>query len=1205
MNEQKRKRFEETLTKAFDHDRYVQFLKELLDNLQIVAPNKEIKPYSTFSAAIDHYRHIGNYTGQDKSKVALFSVCLKNDKNLENARSMQRAFVKTLLENSNCAGALVAFYTADDLDKWRLSLVRMDYEFSKGKLSAKLTPAKRYSYLVGDGEPCHTAQERLYPIFVADDLNPSLDELEEAFSVEAVTKDFFDQYREKYLDLKEFLDGNPEFTAEAKSRGFDSEQFAKKLMGQIVFLYFIQKKGWLGVNAFPFKLTEREYKTAFYRSGQKSKELMPFDYKQMADGFFYRDNKALLSLSSEDETMLSTLVKGDAWGDGPKDFMRQIFEGCRSAGKNFFDDYLEPLFYTGLNQNRGDNAFFPPLHRRIPFLNGGLFEEMEGYDWRNNDFRIPNTLFSNADTKGKRDADGILDVFDRFNFTMAEDEPMEREVAIDPEMLGKVFENLLDVTDRKSKGAFYTPREIVHYMCQETIINYLVSKTGIDDKDIRKFILYGEYFRDEDTKKTLPIDNVTGELLHGDEVYYHKHHMEFDKTKNLEMPASIFSYRDGVNRLQEIDTLLANVKVLDPAVGSGAFPVGMLTEIIKARDTITSYMIIDMNGYQRLSYRSMRNSYRLKRETIKNSIFACDIEASATDITKLRLWLSLVIDNQIMPENNDEFGYTTKPRELPNLDCNIICGNSLSNRFEGVDLITENSILGNITDGRQGSIYDQRVGVLINNLIELQAKLYEEKDHTAKDSLKEQIQSIYDEIILEQIGLSGDLADRYYRSQQEVSKPFILWQLYFPKVFSENGGFDIAIGNPPYGAKLSTQDKAYYKKEYSDVHMRTPDTYNYFISKTLRLLRNGGTVSFIVPSTLLYQNEYEKTRSFLYRTNSLKCVINIGDNVFEKADVPTCIFVAQKSKQDTYSVNYADYRYVPNNQIVWGAYSEGIPVEVLDDTPGHVFGVNKSGSDLLKKVKEKSVLVDDIADEVAAGISTGGNGVFCVSKSFICEHGLETEIIHPMLAGKIIDSYRTFWTDEYIIYSTKDTNTPQYPNLYEYLLPFEEKLSKKRETRKGMLPWWCLHWPRTPKLYEGTKIVMRQTSDSIRATIDEQGFYALNSLLVLKLKENCGFDYWYVLAVLNSRLNNYIYQSLTQEKGRAFAEVKPKNVRKLYIPKISPEQQTEYVAIARKITDKEIDLNDGMRRIDEMIYSLYGFTDEEIRQIENQEIENG
>ena len=194
MTEQKQKIFEGTLTQAFDHDRYVKFLRELLDNMQIVAPNKELRPWNTFSAAVDHYRHIGNYVGEDNNKVALFSVCLKNDKNLENARSMQRAFVKTLLESSDCAGALVAFYTSGDLDKWRLSLVRMDYEFSKGKLSEKLTPAKRYSYLVGKGEPCHTAQERLYPIFVEDDLDPSLDELEEAFSVEAVTKDFFDKY---------------------------------------------------------------------------------------------------------------------------------------------------------------------------------------------------------------------------------------------------------------------------------------------------------------------------------------------------------------------------------------------------------------------------------------------------------------------------------------------------------------------------------------------------------------------------------------------------------------------------------------------------------------------------------------------------------------------------------------------------------------------------------------------------------------------------------------------------------------------------------------------------------------------------------------------------------------------------------------------------------------------------------------------------
>ena len=146
--------------------------------------------------------------------------------------------------------------------------------------------------------------------------------------------------------------------------------------------------------------------------------------------------------------------------------MRDIFKANQSTGKNFFDEVLEPLFYTALNVDRSrKNDLYSRLNLRIPFLNGGLFEELDNYDWQKNNFSIPNEIFSNADIKG-READGILDIFDRYNFTINEDEPTEREVAIDPEMLGKVFENLLDSGTRKSKGAFYTPREIVHYMCR-------------------------------------------------------------------------------------------------------------------------------------------------------------------------------------------------------------------------------------------------------------------------------------------------------------------------------------------------------------------------------------------------------------------------------------------------------------------------------------------------------------------------------------------------------------------------------------------------------------------------------------------------------------------------------------------------------------------------------------------------------------------
>lgn len=1174
MTEQKKKIFEGTLTSAFDHDSYVQFLRELLDNMQLVAPNKEIKPYSTFSAAIDHYRHIGNYVGTDKNKVALFSICLKNDKNLENARSMQRAFVKTLLENSDCAGALVAFYTLGDLAKWRLSLVRMDYEFSKGKLSEKLTPAKRYSYLVGDKEPCHTAQERLYPIFVADDLDPSLDELEEAFSVEAVTKDFFDQYREKYLDLKEFLDGNEEFIAEAESRGFNSEQFAKKLMGQIVFLYFIQRKGWLGVNAFPFKLTEREYKSGFYRSGKKPKELMPYVYKQMQDGFFYRDNKALLSLTPEDETLLSTLVKGDAWGDGPKDFMRQIFEGCKNAGKNFFDDYLEPLFYTGLNQNRGDNAFFPPLHRCIPFLNGGLFEEMEGYDWRNNDFRIPNELFSNADTKG-RDADGILDVFDRYNFTMAEDEPMEREVAIDPEMLGKVFENLLDVTDRKSKGAFYTPREIVHYMCQETIINYLANKTGIPEEDIQKFILYGEYFRDEDTKKTLPIDNETGQLLRGDEIYYHKYHMEFDKAKDLEIPASIFCYKSNVNRLQEIDDLLANVRVVDLAVGSGAFPLGMLTEIIKARDTITTYMIIDMNGYQRLSYRSMRNSYRMKRETIKNSIFACDVEASATDITKLRLWLSLVIDNQIMDQENDEFGYTTKPRELPNLDCNIICGNSLMEQFCGIKLITKSSALNNLPQISQTNLFDETVATTINKLIELQSRLYDEKDHVEKNALKDQIQEIYDRLILEQIGNGGEVAEAYYKAIQQPSRPFVLWQMYFPRVFRDNGGFDIVIGNPPYVdseemTRSMPEEREIYTKSFKCAKGNW-DLFVLFIEKGFNLLRKNGVISFIVPNKLV-SAPYTVAIRKLMAENSVQEMRDYSDvNVFKSAAVYPVVFRVKASSPDRSVIMdvMEDMEHVANHNVIeQGKFYQDIDWDKY-------FHSSQIDLDIIDKMNRFPKLGDIAKVNGAATV----NEAYLV-KEFIFDGSDAEADVKKFINTGGIDPYK----------STHGKTPIRYlKGSYEYPLVHTDDLKNMSEKRFAES--------------NAEKIIIGGMTKILECYYDAGEYLAGKSTTLVYGCEHLK----YIIAVLNSRLMTYFYQVFYNSMSLAggFYRIGAPQVKLL--PIAFPENGSKIAEIEEQVDSIQQLLaknsydaaSEIMKAIDSTIYQIYGLSEMEIESVES------
>ena len=1198
MNDKKRTIFEETLTQAYSYESYRRFLGELLNHVQF-KPQIAKEPYNTFSVAIKNYVHIGDYEGGDHQKIALFSVCLKNDKSIENARSMQRTFVKSLLENSNCAGALVAFYTDAAPSRWRLSMVRMDYGFTNGKISVELTPAKRYSYLVGEGEPCHTAKERLYPIFVEDDVDPGLDDLEEAFSVEAVTKEFFAQYREKYLSVKEFLEHNTDFVREATSRGFNSEQFAKKLMGQLVFLYFIQKKGWLGVNAFPKILSERAYKDAFFQPGQKPKELMPRVYRKDATGEIRLDASAFRGLSADDEIALSKIVQGGAWGDGPKDFMRQLFNDCKKRGKNFFDDYLEPLFYEGLNQNRGDEAFFLPLHSRIPFLNGGLFEELEGYDWKNNDFCIPDELFSNADENG-RDADGILDVFDRYNFTMVEDEPMEREVAVDPEMLGKVFENLLDVKDRKSKGAFYTPREIVHYMCQESLIRYLSHKTGIADGDIRKFILYGEYFREEDVKKTKPVYQ-DGK----------KHHV-FDKNKVLEMPETIFSYQKNVNRLQELDDLLANVTVLDPAVGSGAFPLGMLTEIVKARETLTSYMSIELNRFQKHTLRSDRNTYRMKRETIKNSIFACDLEASASDITKLRLWLSLVIDNQIRAEENEEFGYTTKPRELPNLDCNIICGNSLVDAFHGIKLITENSALGNLSAMRQGALlYDDHFATQIHRLISMQDCLYDEKTRVEKERIKKEIQEIYDETILTNLNGSQQAMNAYYECKNDVTKPFILWQLMFPKVFRDNGGFDIVIGNPPYiqlqtkiddntGEKLGDQ----FAELGFQTFAKTGDIYCLFYEKGYQLLSRGGVLTYITSNKWMRAGYGEKLRSFFaQRTNPVRLIDFGKQKIFASATVDVNILMFTKSENKEQTLACTVRESCPSNLSVYIEQNSLLSSFAGKDSWTIMSAIEQN---IRKKIQASGIALSNWNLAINYGIKTGCNEAFLISTSkkeeLIAADPKSAELIRPILRGKDVKRYSYAFADLWLITThngIKSKNIPpihveDYPAIHKHLDDYYPQLIKRAD--KGDTPYNLRNCVYMNEFFK-QKIIWGNLALSAQFAWAEEGYFinAPSSMIVPGNK--------YLLAVLNSKLTDWYIRQLGVTRNGGYFEYKPMFIEQLPVPMIDEDAQVPYIRLVDKILEEKRALNDTQfleSEINRLVYALYHLSEEEILYIEAQ-----
>lgn len=1122
---------------------------------------------------------------------------------------------KALIERGGCAAAIVAFFTEEDATKWRLSFIRMNYEFSKGKITEKLTPAKRYSYLVGKGEPCHTAKQRLYPIFMEDNANPGIDDLEEAFSVEKVTNEFFNLYKEKYIELKEYLESNEDFMNEAAYRNFTSDQFAKKLMGQIVFLYFIQKKGWLGVEAIPVILTEKQYKNAFFARGTKSREIVLKVYAQQSDGTYRIVFKELQALSDEDEETLAGIVKGKPWGTGPKDFMRKIFDGCIDSGKNYFDDYLEPLFYTGLNRNRGENGFYAPLHRRIPFLNGGLFEQLDNYEWENNNFNIPNELFSNVATKG-READGILDIFDRYNFTMNEDEPMEREVAIDPEMLGKVFENLLDVKDRKSKGAFYTPREIVHYMCQETLINHLVTKTELPEEDIREFVLYGDLMKDEDTAKSTREGN-----------------------KEMLISPRIFDLSSGTNRLKELDDILANVKVADLAVGSGAFPLGMLNEIVKARETISAYMAIGMDGFHKKSFYAYdRQPYALKVNTIKNCIFACDIEPSAVDIAKLRLWLSIVIDDEIVENaGNGEFNEHTKPRQLPNLDCNIICGNSLIDEFEGFPLITESVLLHNESENRQQNIFQSSVDGLISKLIELQDKLFFIKDHNEKEQTKQEIQKIYDDIILGQIQGNPDMIEDYYNTQTMASKPFILWQLYFPRVFRDNGGFDIVIGNPPYLKEIDYKEifatvlSTEFGKKYGEGKM---NFWYFFFHKGMNLLNKSGLISFIAPNYFVAGAGASKLNNRLINNTLIKTYIDFNKTkVFETADVQCMIFVCAKaSVVDVAFKAYFLKHKIDREQI-------GLVINNLDasseitvykienqkdiyTSDGRVNFANAEYAELLNKIETKksskklfkatqgivenpsTLNKKNIASVAEKGIDTSdycvGDEVFVLSKNKVDALALnEDEVDFLREYHEPNEVHRYFCNPDfgkYLLYICKDncTDINKYPNIKQHLEKYRPFMEMRRETQKGSIQWYQLHWPRKAGLFDGEKVVFPQMCARPTFAYSRTPFYVNMSTNIVVACDDC-VDLKVLTAVLNSKLAHFYLLHRAKNRGIgldiAVAVIDNFPIDETIFNDEELRKQAEEVI---KKAEQGIEYQENDRIIDNLIFKLYGINEQEI-----------
>ena len=818
-----------------------------------------------------------------------------------------RNLVKSFI-NPNWGEFDAALVVFDSGSVWRLSFVC--------DIKGENTAAKRFTYVFGESDNYYNTPVGRFDALQRNGI--SFENIKDAFSVERLNKDFFNGYKERYV---KFLNHINEDTKE-------NRDYVKKLLGRLVFLQFLQKKGWMGVPA-----------------------------------------------------------NQQGWNGGDKFYLNHLIENYEGNDR-LLSDVLEPLFFNTLNERRTNDLADSRLGEniKIPYLNGGLFDK-DDLDKKDIDF--PYDYFKE-----------LMDFFAMYNFTIDENDPEDSEIGIDPEMLGHIFENLLE--DNKDKGAFYTPKEIVQYMSQESVAQYLKS-------------------------------HAPEEL-----------HTAIDSLIKQRVVEPILQNKENA-RL--VNKALSVVKVCDPAIGSGAFPMGVLNVLFDCRHLL--YGFIGKN--EDFSYA------KVKRDIIQNNIYGVDIEKGAVDIARLRFWLALVVD-----EN--------EPQPLPNLDYKIMCGDSLLHRF-ALDAPFQNVLKDyNQKNGTHYTLDDYRQWVYDYTDI---------SDHTQKDDFRKRIEDIkravktelndkekgkiakvrgaIDNLQMEDMfggkknekkikALQKELkALEQQRAEIESNKIYdqaFEWRFEFPALLDENGdfmGFDIVIGNPPYVQLQTIKEKSlsYQNMGYETFH-KSGDMYCLFTEAGFNLLKENGILTYIMQNKWMQAGYGKPLRQFLSR-HRIRNIIDFGDvQIFENATTYVCICTLQRScPSDSFTASYMKEKNVfnyPLYQSIFTINSLGTDTWVLS-----------SSSDLALKNKIENTfppLKDYVQGEAYRGVLTGLTEAFIINdevrNQIISEDKNASSIIHPIIRGRDMKVWENAHANSYLIgtFPARHLSIDNYPGVKKWLNGF-------------------------------------------------------------------------------------------------------------------------------------------------------------------------
>ncbi len=1043
-------------------------------------------PNKSESAAIANVWVYGKIQLDDSTEITCYEVLLQPKVRIEQSKVAIQQYVRKLLTAGQAA--LINFVAPANKNIWRLTLVAKDSVLTDQGVKEKTTNPKRYTFLLGPSETCRTAAERFETLSTEKEI--SFQTLVNAFSVEKLSKAFFDEYTLHYQNFCNYLQEsnyrksvfNITFPADASKKDKDKackpiRDFVKKLLGRIVFLYFVQKKGWLGAS-------------------------------------------------------------DTNYTDGLDDFIKQLFH--TSGGNDiFYCNWLTVLFFGTLNKERANDDFTMPDGRmvKVPFLNGGLFDKEE-FDEHLLTFK--STLFHNPDfedailtAKNNGYARGFLDFLDAFNFTVYEDSPDEHTIAVDPEMLGHIFENLLE--DNKDKGAFYTPKEIVHYMCQESLTEYLCTTLQIKDE-----------VAEREAVNNLLKNKVVDDVLKPE--------------------------------IAKLEKALDNVKICDPAIGSGAFPMGLLQEILSIKELI--------------AYETGKEwkPAEIKLNIIQSSIYGVDIEKGAVDIARLRFWLSLVVDEE-------------KPKALPNLDYKIVVGDSLISKFDGeiveIDWERKSSV-------GKADEYVKNVQRLLVEVADKQKK-YFNPNNKNKKKLQAEIRNLKIELLINQLSFNKELyigktvqkggfmptaSDIKHNTERELQikgfdnligklknllkssdEPFnhFDWKLDFPEVLNPymvngNGGFDIVIGNPPYISfglrgvnKMTDVDKAIYNNKYSNSAEYKISYYAMFMELAINIAKNNGVSTFIVPDSYLLGMYFSKIRGFILDKSLIRFINLFTYKVFGNATVGFSVIYLIRNK-----INPAQ-----NNDLFCSLISSR-DTFLKGDYPRHTLNTSyyrtldrnrfrlffsKNDEELVNRIESHSIWLSEYY--------TGRTGIRSKigQKNIITKEKVNRKYFPVLSSSSQVKKFKIIYDNDFVHLDPKLLNSGGW----EY------------------------------DIINNPKILIPQTGDKITAAIDNNCYYHLNNIHSFAPHRK-GLELQYVCAIFNSNLINWYYKRISLEEDRAMAQIDIETAEKLPIILSSKQYQiqvskiVDYLQFLNSLEAIKFDvliINYFEQIIDGMVYELY------------------